>query len=327
MAFSESTAAANRNAFIVAFINFAVANAGFTNEGTTIDGSRTIYHISKGGLFWNFVEDEFNQGSPVNTTYNISCKMSYAKITTEVEMEGSSSNGQQYATRMANYHVGPYAGYFLYTDGNAVHCVLQNYVGVYSHLSFGNITKFGTWFNGGEYLTANGAHRNSSGVYTDWDYQRQNIYFDAGNQDIYSFQIGASYMRISYGAYSNDYTDFGPFGRAYSGNKKIRGAIATSPVETNDGIITDMVSLCGTIGYNVRTPLFPMWMRDQDVSTTRHRVIGYVPYMKALNVQFLAEAQIVDNDWIVFPVIQKQSGDDTLSPLSDYWGVAYKRVA
>ena len=56
-------------------------------------------------------------------------------------------------------------------------------------------------------------------------------------------------------------------------------------------------------------------------------VIGYVPYMKALNVQFLAEAQIVDNDWIVFPVIQKQSGDDTLSPLSDYWGVAYKRVA
>ncbi len=322
MAFSESTAVANITAFIIAFINFAVAEAGFSNEGTTVDGDDTIYHIAKGGVYWNFMTDNFTQNV---VQYGIYARMSFAKVVISANMKNTNPQaGQRQPSRMSYYgNTGPFVKYFLYTEGIAVHCVLQIFTGVFTHLSFGNMIKFGTW-TGGEYLTANSAFWVTGGVYNNWEYQRQNLLFDGGSCNLDSFTYPVGYVRHIVGTQSDDQTDFARIGFITVNNQQCR---MVSPAYNVKSLIEDFIDICGPIGYNVRAPLFPVYVRMIEVVTGRWILSGYVPGARVLNVLHLTGESIVENDWIVFPMIQKTGGDPYLAPLSDYWGVAYKREA
>lgn len=327
MPYSESTAVANIDAFIQAFVNFAVANAGFTNQGTTVNDTKTIYHISKGSIYWNFMEDQFTQTVLQNGIY---CRMSFAKVITRTNMKANNPQaGQRMFSRMCYYEqTGPFVKYFLYTDGNAVHCVLQLYTGVYTHLSFGNLIKLGTW-TGGEYLSANNSYWYSVGKYDQWDYQRMNLLFDGGNSNLDNIAYGASYVRHVVGTQYDDYRDFARLGHAIVDNNQavMMNKTWLEDSATGEGIFSFwLIEEASPIGYNVRSPLLPVWTRFKEMATGRWMLRGYVPYAGILNVENLAGETIVENDWIVFPMIQKTGGDETLSPLSEYWGVAYKRV-
>lgn len=321
MAFSESTTVADRNAFIVAFVNFAVANAGFINQGTTVDGADTIYHISKGSIYWNFVAS-FHTQTIVH--YSIYARMSFAKVTTLSNMKAATSTfGQRLPTRMSTYQAtGPYVKYFLYTDGNAVHCVLQLYTGVYTHISFGNMTKVGTWI-GGEYLTAQDSSywAGSQYDYYGWDYDRHCIIFDGGIQN---YESGSSYptgfVRHIVGSVQNNSTDFARMGYRLTDNQRCK-------MTTGKGLIHDLVEIASPIGFNQRAPIFPVYVRIYEYATTRWILSGYVSGARSINIEHLSGETIVENDWIVFPITQKEGGDFTLCPLSEYWGVAYKRTA
>lgn len=321
MAFSESTSVADRTAFIIAFINFAVANAGFTNQGTTVDGPDTIYHISKGSIYWNFMVGEHTQ---TITHYSIYARMSFAKILTAILMKGSSATlGQRIPTRMSTYRTtGPYVKYFLYTDGDAVHCVLQLYTGIYTHMSFGNMIKCGTW-TGGEYLTAGDHTYYAGGYYYSWDDMRNSAIFDGGIQRYYS---GANYptgfVRHIVGAVQNDATDFARMGAVELDNQMCKMTTCRA-----GGFINDIVEFCGPIGFNARAPLFPVFVRMFEDATSRWILSGYVSGARSVNVEYLAAETIVENDWITFPILQKTGGDTALASITEYWGVAYKRTA
>lgn len=316
MAFSESTAVADRDAFIQAIIAFAVANAGFTDQGHTIDGTNKIYHISKGSIYWNFVEDSYY----FNTThYAILSRMSFAKITTFVAFEANTTAGQRYPTRMIVYRsTGPYTKYFLYTDGNAVHCVLQIYTGVYSHISFGNMNIYGSW-TGGEYLTAMGCYYYSSGYIT-WDYSRNGILFDGGIHNISSSVYPTGYVRYIIGTPANDQTDFARLGSITQNSQQCRMVTAT-------GIVKTLIEDCSPLGFNMRSPIFPIYVRMRENATGRFILSGHITYARVVNVSLLAPEVVAENDWIVFPMTQRTGGDTALAPISDNWGVAYKRVA
>lgn len=316
MAYSESTSVADRNAFIAALVNFAVANAGFTNQGTSVDSSYTIYHISKGSIYWNFVAEV------EEATICISCRMSFAKITTYAAFTSTATAAQYQSTMMATYHSGPYIKYFLYSDGDAVHCTLQLYEDVWTHISFGNIIKFGSW-TGGEYVTAQGSYKKIGEVFYSWD--SVNVYagllFDGGANANFSTIIRvAGYVRHLIGAPSGDANEFARLGNVIRNNQRCQMVSAK-------GVFEILVETCGPIGFNLRAPLFPVYVFLLDTVTGRSWFAGYVSGARVLNIQNISSATIVENDWISFPMVQREGGDNTLSPLSQYWGVAYKRVA
>lgn len=318
MSYSESTSVANRAAFITAFINFAVANAGFADEGTTVDGSDTIYHISKGSIFWNFYEHTIT-GQANGTIYEIKCKMSFAKILTVTAFESTTTAGQRYPTQMIlNGNVGPYVKYFLYTDGNAVHCCLQIYTSIFSHLSFGNIIKSGVW-TGGEYVTAHGGGWPSASVYSDFDVVLNSIYFDGGTHST-SGNNESGYIRYIVGSPVSDKGDFARIGATTVDNQRCYAGI------THD-IYKVLVEDCGPISVNIRAPLYSIPIQILEYATSRNIVAGHVPYVRVMSIKEIPPATIVENDWIVFPVSQRTGGDNTLASLSFDWGIAYKRVA
>jgi hypothetical protein len=327
MAFSESTTVSNRLAFLTAFINFAVANAGFTNQGSTVDGADTIYHISKGSIYWNFMVSDHTQ---TVVHYSIYSRMSFAKVITAANMKAATSTfGQRVPTRMSTYQsTGPYVKYFLYTDGDAVHCVLQLYTGVYTHISFGNVTKFGTW-TGGEYLTAQDSSYWWAGGYNyDWDYVRNCILFDGG---INNYESGGNYpvgyVRHIVGSVQNDATDFARIGDRITDEQRCRMTTGEPSGANDNGFIYTLVQTCGPINFNARAPIFPVYVRIYEYATARWILSGYISGARSLNIEHLAGETIVENDWIVFPITQKEGGDIALCPLSEYWGVAYKRTA
>lgn len=326
MAFSESTAVADLDAFITALVNFAVTNAGFTNQGTTVNDTKTIYHISKGSIYWNFMHDTFTQGVTQNGMY---CRMSFAKVITRANMKADNPQaGQRHFSRMSLYNqTGPFVKYFLYTDGTAVHAVLQLYTGVYTHVSFGSVTKFGTW-TGGEYLSVNGSYWHNGIEYGDWIYQRLNVLFNGPNSNLSSLTFGAQYVRHIVGTQYDDYRDFARIGDVTVDDQQALMMNKSYHDQYNEGGFSYyLIEDASPIAYNVRSPLVPIYVRILDQPTGRWRLAGYVSYASILNVSVLTGETIVENDWIVFPMIQKTGGDTALSPLSENWGVAYKRVA
>ncbi len=325
MAFSESTAVTSRTAFITALIGFAVTNAGFTNQGTTIDGAYTIHHISKGGIYWNFMEDTYYQ---IVTNNNIYIRMTFAKITTRAAFHDTGVTAGQYIhTSMTCFQSsGPYVKYFLYTDGTAVHCVLKIYTGVYSHMSFGNVIKFGTW-TGGEYLTANNPNTYSAGEYIQWDYGKSGWVFDGGVHDYTSGAVyPTGYLRHVVGSASSDHYDFARIGNKEEGDQWCKMTVGRTKGHPHS-LITDLVEICSPLSFNTRAPIFPTYVRVWEDATSRWTLAGHVPYARALNIKNIAAETIVEGDWIVFPLCQREGGNPVLAPTTDYWGVAYKRVA
>ncbi len=314
MAYLESTAVTDRDAFITAIVSFAVANAGFADEGTSIDGEYTIYHISKGGMFWNFVADA------AEGEITISTRMSFAKITTFAAFISIATAGQRYSTMMVVYQSGPYIKYFLYTEGNAIHGVLQIYNDVWSHISFGNMIKFGAWI-GGEYVTANGSFISGPGYYQPWDhsYRTNGILFDGGYNNVTALRT-TGYVRHLIAAPSNNYLEFARLGNLEQYDQKCQ-------MVTMYGMLQTLIGTCSSIDFNMRSPLFPVYVKAWETVTNRWRLVGYVPGTKVLDIGHISSASIVENDWITFPMIQRHSGDRVLSPRSYDWGVAYKRIA
>lgn len=318
MAYSESTSVADRDAFIQALVNFAVANAGFTDQGSTFDDPYTIYHISKGSIYWNFVADLYI--STWDDIPAVSCRMTFAKILTRSAFTSTGTAGQVYATLMCVYHTGPFEKYYLYTDGVAVHCALQIYNGVFSHISFGNVTKFGTW-TGGEFLTANGCHLTYSGhTFQPWDASSNGIQFDGGNCTLQNKRV-TGYVRHLIAAPTSDRYEFARLGAVTEYDQK---CIMTA----QEGMMKEFMDTCGSIGFNLRAPLLPVYVRTYDTVTARWWLIGYVSGARLVSIEYISPEAIMENEWIAFPMIQLIVGGDTaLAPRSGYWGVAYKRVA
>lgn len=313
MAYSESTSVTDRNAFIAAIVAFAVANAGFTDRGSTVDGAYTIYCISKGSIYWNFVADA------AEGEITISTRMSFAQITTFAAFTSTGTAGQRYSTMMACYQSGPYIKYFLYTEGNAVHGALQVYNDVWTHISFGNIIKFGTW-TGGEYVTANGSYKILSGsTYRPWDYNHNGILFDGGRHTLSTNRI-TGYVRHIRGSATSNYLEFARLGNLEQYDQWCQ-------MVAESGMVKILVETCSPIAFNSRAPLFPVYVKIYETTTNRWMLYGYVPGARVLNIQNLSSGSIVENNWITFPMIQRSGGDATLSPISSYWGVAYKREA
>lgn len=275
---------ANRGAVIDAIVNFAVANAGFTNEGADGDLSR----ISKGGFYWCFIQTglEYN-------TYGI-----YARLTTVIPTLSTytSVSGQNGHTGIGlDNYTGPYTGLHLFTDGVEVNCLMEVVPGAFSHLSFGSLSKFGTW-TGGQYLTGS-------------------IFYGWGISTVFSmpYNGGSSVSSATKNAlYYND--QFYHDGTAVDNKKVVFGGIGS--------VYNAPLYNLGYALYNYRRPLLPIYAIIEETGV-RSKVVGASNQARFLNLDQLQNKEIVETDWMVFPYSQRTAIISTGN--SGNYGLAYKR--
>lgn len=308
MAYSQTTASSLTDV-ITQIIAYAVANAGFTDEGSATYSGSTKYRMSKNGIYWTFYTD-YTSGF-----YRIRVRMSYSISGIALP---TNANGQWDNTIMSAWgYGGPYPNLYMYSDGLTVHSCLEVTNGIFTHLSVGNITKTDT-FTGGEYCAGNYYERKygSGTTYFYWDDAYGSPLF-SGGWNTRSGTSALSFVRaVKPTGATNNEADFAAFSY-WRNDQHAQGVFMGGPC---DYLMRDAPNTA-----TLRTPLFPSYIFIRDQVTGLYRSSGYVEGMRLVQIEYLNPAEIILNDWQVFPLI-RQEGDSINAPVSGTWGVAYKRA-
>lgn len=316
MAFATGVAASFDD-LIQQTISFAVTNAGFTNEGsvTALQG-HTVRQISKGGIYWNF---HFRSGTPA-----IFAQMNNALLAESVNLlspTAAPAPGQAAWTPMhGDTHYGPFVGHYLFTDGTCVHLVVELASGIYNHLSFGSVTKYGSW-TGGEYLTA-GAYRGRyvASNWQPWNDSYNNRPFDGMVQNGTSYR---SYIRTNN---SGTATDFSVTGQSSENLPTMFVGIYDNGNYGRQSIFTRLLrdSPNTTTG---RVALFPGLVRLHDSVSGLKRLAGVIPHVAFLRMPLdMNPKDIINTDWQVFPLHARTGVDTTQYSSSEQYALAYRRI-
>lgn len=317
MAFLQSTAS-SQNDVISQLCAFAVANAGFTDQGTATFGGITRYRISKGPIFWSFYAWYGATSESNGNSHHIISKMSYSISDTADPTSANSSYKFTYTSLFQ--FPGPYPTLYLFTDGNAVHVCIELTTGVFNHISFGGIIKYDT-FEGGEYITSILWDHKDYGVpsylYTPALAGTYVSLMFEGGADGKPNPTGTSYIRnIKSSGATFDEADFAAFAHNRNSNQAFGNSYK--------GIIQPLLSRSPNTA-TLRSILLQSYVSFYDYTTSLHVVSGYVPAMRFVNMKFLDPGEIILNNWQVFPYISK-SGDRVSYPVTGDYGIAYKRA-
>lgn len=295
---------------------FAVTNAGFTDRGTDSGARR----ISKGSVYWTFVDNYSNLGAGINLNHLL-CRMS---LSIASGAHPTSANGQRQWTSMSAWgFAGPYSNLYLFTEGNAVHAVVELTTRVFGHMSFGSIIKTDV-FTGGEYVSANHYdYRDGTPSVYRFDHGYNSPMFSGDGNQVGSGNAGGrtgcdynSYIRHVIGAATNNQADFCEFG-TYRNNQAANSCGLTG---TNDLLYRDSLNVA-----TFRNTLLPMYIYIRDPSNGLKRISGYVPDFRLINMAYLSPAEITLNDWQAFPYISKEGNSQNYAVTGNY-GIAYKRT-
>lgn len=317
MAFSQTTAATIEDV-IGAICSYAIANAGFTDAGSTVVNTVTHRRISKGGIYWTFWKD----GTSSLTRYRIACRMSYSIAPT---VEPTTLNGQYDRSFCSFYNFqGPFPNVYLFSEGSCVHCVVELTTGAFTHLSLGQITKTET-FVGGEYF--GGVYQeNLTGSPQQYSFGGTNYgsLFSGDNSrgtnyGGASFEAGAIRDLAGKAAY-NDYRDFPAMGGTNLYPTDYRASNGSMLYGMTHEIFRDAPNVA-----TLRSPILPMYIFLRDPTSGLKRMSGYIPNVRLCPMKYLDNGETILNDWQVFPLVAKES-DRYSYPTSGNWGVAYRKV-
>lgn len=314
MAFTQTTASSIEDV-ISQICAYAVANAGYTDCGMVTIGGNSVYSISKGSIYYSFRRDY------VNPMYDILCRMSYSISGTA---EPTKSNGQWDWTRTSLYGFqGPYPNLYIFTEGTCVHAVLELTTGVFTHISFGQITKTET-FTGGEYISGMYQHARS-GTPTLYNFNGPGsspLFSGDGNTGT-SFggrsPTGGCIRDLAGGALNSSSADFCIIG---GGNNNATGKAACG---STIGGLTEKIFQDAPNVATLRSIILPMYITLRDTVSGLKRFSGYVPNIRLVPMTYLDPGETILNDWQVFPFVAKES-DGYNYPASGKWGLAYRKV-
>jgi hypothetical protein len=305
--------------FLSQLVSFAVTNAGFANAGSVTSssgsGSRTIQRISKGGVYWNFSRYTSNNG--------VLAAMGYSSVPAGYALPASGATGigiagiQQYWTEMGTWaFTGPFVGHYFFTDGTCVHAVIEIASGIYNHISFGSVSKYGSWV-GGEYVTAGHYQIYApGGIWEAWDSSYCTRPFN--DQQSGNMTPRPSYVRVANTAATAD------FGLVYGTQLNSNGMFCG---------ISDAYSLYGRLLRDTpnettgRTPLLPGLVRLRDGVTGLYSLGGYIPHVTFMKMsQDMNPKDIINTDWQIFPITMRTGGNTTQAAPSYEYALAYRRI-
>lgn len=215
--------------------------------------------------------------------------------------------------------VGPFPNLYLFSDsaGTYVHIVLEIFAGVYRHMHFGNLTKFGTW-TGGAYFAGmfwNQSNSNPFPISNPAD-STHSVPFD--NQQ--NSQSNA--WTVHYQNASDKWI--------YNGSDQVFGGVQRREARGSArGGFPNMFKNIQESLFSALIPLGPVIIgavRESDVPITT-RWIGQVPDFRLINIQNLLPAQefsIGADTWKVFPMCSKNTVPTQNG--SKVAGFAYKKI-
>lgn len=338
MAFSTASNIVSVDAFLTALVAFAVANAGFTDHGTDVGGTETLYRMSK---TVDTVQTWYGLRKETALTGNYSALAVSSRMMLELPTDANFTTinkGQHYHSFMGLFDLAPtYTGYSFFTDGVSVFAVLELTSGVFAHMAFGNLTKVGVWV-GGAYLMANNFQ---TGGITNWldltdsSNGAATMIFSARTAS--PNQGGGCYVRYDTGGL--DQSEFTQLNRADSTVTGSRLA-ASGTIPPNNNAITFSSSV-GTLYVDMYRPLLDaspsestfiapllpvMLLRQHSIGNEGAVVpLGHVPNIASINLTQLSDKDLVNTDWRVFPMCS-QSGDGTVATFSSHYGIALKEI-
>lgn len=215
--------------------------------------------------------------------------------------------------------IGPFPNLYLFSDagGNYIHIVLEIFAGVYRHMHFGNLIKFGTW-TGGAYFSGMFWSQSNSNPFpiSDPASSSHTVPFDnQSTQGLFGWTVHYERSTDKWITGNSDVLRGGVQMR--EGRGSVRGGFPTMFRNIPESLFSALIPLGPVIIGAVRES-------DNPITT---RWIGQVPDFRTINFTNLLPAQefsIGSDTWKVFPMcakntVQTQNGSKTA-------GFAYKKV-
>ena len=297
MATSVSTSVVNLSEFYRDLVAFAVANAGFTDAttgSTTVQGHE-IFQMTKtvGGHtpLWTFEDIDSTATHHKNSKVVMTVPGSVSSLPSYISTFGIN---------------GPFEGYWFFTEGTCVHAVLEILPGIYNHLSFGNVAKAGVW-EGGAYLV--------TGYYGSTTHIGGGVYWFSNTASSYCTPFGGDESSVPHSNKVHVVVD-GKNTIYRSGNTGVAERITFFNRDTNSHPIR-------TNQATLRAPLTPSYVRAKNQISGLRQLIGMIPGVCAVDMEFIIPEEVVNTNWRAFPLVSI-AGNRVISPDTGFGGLAYE---
>lgn len=321
MAYQTSSTIASNAALIDAIATFAAAN-GWTVDRNTLTGANRVVTLHKAGV--------------TDYIHLFNTNTSEVRMRASVGYDSGLAPGAQPnvtpADCISNNLVGAYPMVWFFADGDEINIVVRraDTNGAYSHISFGRITKYGT-FTGGTYI--DGSYFNSTGSSSGtWDSVNDHGLFGHGSAN-------NGYMRIDadgatnkwFPIYGNSsasgdvaFSNVGPLSaaNAYSANQRYPTYDISRFINAADDNTFSGRSVMQVIEFYCTRTGSPLYVSPVGYSANTR----YVSLAKFVPEQ---EYPVADDTWVVFPVVRKAASSSTggAPNASDNNGFAIRKVA
>ena len=251
-----------------------------------------------------------------------------------------------------------------FSDGDRIHVCMRRSVNTYNsyyHFSFGKIDKASSVWSGGEYISGNSMTDYSLDSISTTAYYWEDVArpllstvttpqeFNQGGSAP-SPRFGGSLLRVvgvkDFNNVTQNYCNISlPIIESIT---KVTSTCNTAYGGVVGGVSSRWTTTKGTLGipnlsnrkrnplkdspnsWNGRAPGFGVDLFYHDGYNTPKTIqlLGNVPGIRFLNITGLTDRQVINNEWIVFPVWSRDaartSWDETIHPDSAHIGVAYK---
>jgi hypothetical protein len=196
----------------------------------------------------------------------------------------------------------PFTSYHFFSEGTTVHMAAEMSSGAYTHLNFGDITKYGSW-TGGQYLAVTRTAFASASYFDvvspfrhGWPFTGYQSDNDMGSG---SPNNGWSFIYLPYN--SRDFATLGQTGYA--------SGVTTYNRTYTFGFSQHIVDASGPMpyapnAYNNRSLGLRLEVFLKDAISGGSgllRPIGYIPNIRLINIANLNPKDVVNTDWMVFP--------------------------
>lgn len=293
---------------------FVLANTTFTDAGSI--GTNMYSFQSPEGWFYNF---NFTN-TAIETT--ITRSKPTGSITNGMDAY-SSTDGNGYSLTTTGNFAYPFTSRHFFTNGKLVVMVIEISSGVFRHHAFGKFETFGN-ADGGEFAGGTITTNEGSNILENADVGSY-LYSDPDTY-LHPFIFGDYQSRLS----PNIDTKCCWIRK---GNKFIRVSGNTQSINANlefcVGYNTPFYGLGGN-NYNGRVQLYPIvWNVTKPyvsnyLTTVPQIPMYYTDLVALVDITYLLPEDVVNNDWVVFPLTTKSTTiKNDLS--SRNYGIAYKK--
>lgn len=304
------TGTATGVADLISKLNTFLTAQGFTFSSTWTNSTNTLGSITKGGNYWIY-------------------QYATSGATTLVLTTATGSTGTGLITAQpgvpslqcwVNNIGGPYVAYHFFTDGSRVNVAIEKVAGVFSHINFGSAQKLGSW-SGGSYVTGLYTEESSATARGDLLNGLNSVPF-SGKMDSNTPTTNArgrrGHIRVPTAGAGVALLGQVPGTGTYSAYYIATGlqweyqseVLDASPNTFNNRAILAPVNIghitANTVGTN---PLY---------------LIAVVPNVALVRIDNLSPGDLVNGDWLVFPISQK-NGPATTYVNSGTYGIAYRK--